>query len=126
MARKNSSFYRYLGYLLLVGAVILFFARDIGPIAVSAAFALSALWMLLAAPTWCGAKNRGEGYCRNNTSGLLGGCKIRQHKWQRFKALVGLERFQSAFRGWFTGAPQQVATCGLVISAVGVVAGLFK
>jgi hypothetical protein len=126
MARKKSSLYRYLGYLLLIGAIILFFAREVGPLAVSGAFALCALWMLLAAPTWCGAKNRGEGYCRNNTSGLLGGCAIRQHKWQRFKALVGIERFQNAFRGWFTGVPQQVATCGLIVSAVGVVAGLLK
>ena len=126
MSRRKSSLVRYWGYLLFGGAVVLFFARDVGPVAVSGAFAFCTLWMLLAAPTWCGAKNRGEGYCRNNTSGLLGGCQIRQHKWQRFKALARLDRFQNAFRGWFTGAQQQVATCALVASTVGVVAGLFK
>ena len=126
MARKKSPFYKYWGYLLLAGAVVLFFARDVGPLAVTGAFALSAFWMLLAAPTWCGAKNRGEGYCRNNTSGLLGGCKIRQHRWQRFRSLVGLDRFGNVCRGWFTGTSQQVATCSLIVSTIGVVAGLFK
>ncbi len=127
MAKKKSTLYRNWGYLLLAGAVVLLFARDVGPLAVSVAFALCLLWLLLAAPTWCGAKNRSEGYCRNNTSGLLGGCgQVRQHKWQRFRGLMRLEPFGTVFRGWFTGAPQQIATCALVVSAVGVIAGLLK
>ncbi|MQM25225.1 hypothetical protein [Glycomyces albidus] len=126
MVRKKSPLYRYWGYLLLVAAVILLFARDVGPLVVSGAFALCFTWMLVAAPTWCGAKNRGEGYCRNNSSGLLGGCKLRQHKWQRFKALTRLGTLGDALRGWFSGAQQQVATLALIVSAVGVVAGLFK
>ena len=124
--KKKSPLYRYWGYLLLAGAVVLLFARDVGPFAVSGAFVLCFVWMLLAAPTWCGAKNRGEGYCRNNSSGLLGGCRHRQHKWQRFKSLTRLDTLGTAARGWFTGAPQQIATCALAVSAIGVVAGLFK
>ena len=45
------------------------------------------VWSLFAAPTWCGAVNRKRGaeveYCRNNASGLLLGCRIRQHKFDR-------------------------------------------
>lgn len=128
MSRKNRSpLYRNAGYLLLAGAIVLLFARDVGPVAVSGAFALCFVWLLFAAPLWCGAKNRGEGYCRNNSYGLLGGCRrVRIHKWLRFKALIRLEPISTAFRGWFTGAPQQIATCSLAVSAVGVVAGLFK
>ncbi|WP_335991239.1 hypothetical protein [Glycomyces sp. MUSA5-2] len=125
--KKESPLYRYWGYLLLAGAVVLLFARDVGPLAVSGAFALCFVWMLLAAPTWCGAKNRGERYCRNNSSGLLGGCRqVRQHQWQRFKSLTRLDTLSTAARGWFTGAPQQIATCALAVSAIGVVAGLLK
>jgi len=127
MAKKNSPLYRNWGYLLLAGAIVLLFARDVGPIAVSGAFALCFAWLLFAAPTWCGAKNRGEGYCRNISSGLLGGCKkVRIHKWLRLRALIRLEPLGKAFRGWFTGAPQQIATCALAVSAISVVAGLFK
>ncbi|THV40644.1 hypothetical protein [Glycomyces buryatensis] len=128
MSRKRKSpIYRYWGYLLLAGAVVLLFSRDVGPVAVSGAFALCFVWLLLAAPTWCGAKNRGEGYCRNNSTGLLGGCgKVRMHKWLRFKSLTRLDTFGNAVRGWFTGAPQQIAACSLAVSAIGVVAGLFK
>jgi hypothetical protein len=75
MAKKRSFLYRNFGYFLLAGTVVLLFARDVGPIAVSGAFALPFLWLLLAAPLWCGATNRGEGYCRSTSSGLLGGCK---------------------------------------------------
>ena len=46
------------------------------------------VWALFSAPTWCGAVNRQRGgeveYCRNNSSGLLLGCWIRQHKFQHF------------------------------------------
>lgn len=127
MAKNKSPLCRYWGYLLLTGAVVLLFARDVGPIAVSGAFALCFLWLLSAAPLSCGAKNRGEGYCRNNSSGLLGGGKkVRFQKWLRFRSLTRLDTLGTAMRGWFTGAPQQIATCALVVSAVGVAAGLFS
>jgi hypothetical protein len=34
---------------------------------------------------WCGAKARKGEWCRNNSYGLLLGCHLREHKWQRVK-----------------------------------------
>lgn len=125
MAKKKSLFNKTWGYAVLALAIFLLAMRELGPLAVSGAFAVSGIWLLLGAPTWCGAKNRGDGFCRENSSGLLRGCHRRQHKWQRFRALTRHNRFTETFRGWFTGAQQQVATVALIVSAVGVVAGIF-
>jgi len=128
MSRKKSSFAtKNWGYLVLAAAVLLLFAREIGPQVAVAAFALSGCWLLFGAGTWCGAKVRvGDGYCRNNSFGLLGGCYIRQHRWQRLKTLFAFRKFRETCRGWFTGAPQQIATCSLVASAIGTLFGLVQ
>ena len=56
---------RYWGYLALAVAVAGYF--------------------LLQAPVWCGAEIRTGEPCRKNSHGLLRGCSIRQHKWQRVR-----------------------------------------
>jgi hypothetical protein len=54
--------------------------------AISATYAV---FFLLAAPVWCAAENRdGRTYCRNNSTGLLVGCHLRQHRWQKITALT--------------------------------------
>ena len=40
---------------------------------------------LLQAPVSCGAETRKGEWRRKNSHGLLRGCSIRQHKWQRLK-----------------------------------------
>lgn len=66
------------------------------------------VWSLFAAPTWCGALNRKRGaevdYCRNNASGLLLGCRIRQHKFQRFTRAWWTSSWHDRTRGMWTGA----------------------
>jgi hypothetical protein len=74
---------RYWGYLALAIAVIGYFLHSLG-LAVSLALSLAALgYFLLQAPVWCGAEIRTGEPCRKNSHGLLRGCSIRQHKWQR-------------------------------------------
>jgi len=46
------------------------------------------MFLLLAAPVWCAAPNRDGTFCRNNSSGLLLGCHLRQHRWQKAKAMM--------------------------------------
>src|SRR5271166_5162062 len=76
---------RYWGYLAVVIAVAGFFLHSIG-LAVVIALALAALgYFLFQAPMWCGAETRKNEWCRNNSHGLLLGCHIREHKWQRVK-----------------------------------------
>lgn len=45
---------------------------------------------------------------------------------QRVRALTRLDTLRDAFRGWFTGSQQQVATCALLVTTFGTVAALFK
>jgi hypothetical protein len=76
---------RYWGYLALVLAVGGFFLHALG-LVVILALSLAALgYFLLQAPVWCGAETRKGEWCRNNSHGLLRGCSIRQHKWQRVR-----------------------------------------
>jgi hypothetical protein len=122
MSRKKQSFIvKNWGYLLLVLAVVFWAIRDIGPGTALIAFTLAGVWTLVAAPVWCGAENRDGTSCRNNSYGLLGGCKLRQHRWQRFRDLFKAKQIREAFRGWFTGPQNQIATCALVVSLVGMV-----
>ena len=139
MGKKKSRFIRYFGYLLLAGALLLLFGAtrrlaalrrvfgfDVGPLVLSGVFVVCFVWLLFAAPTSCGAAIRTGENCRNNSHGLLGGCSIRQHKWQRVRALTRLDTARNACRGWFSGPQQQVATCSMLIAAFGAVAALFK
>lgn len=76
---------RYWGYLAIVIAVAGYFLHDFG-LAVILSLSLAALgYFLLQAPVSCGAETRKGEWCRKNSHGLLRGCSIRQHKWQRLK-----------------------------------------
>jgi hypothetical protein len=76
---------RYWGYLAVVIAVAGFFLHNVG-LAVVIALGLAALgYFLFQAPVWCGAETRKKEWCRKNSHGLLRGCSIREHKWQRLK-----------------------------------------
>ena len=76
---------RYWGYLAVVVAVAGFFLHSVGLAAVIA-LALAALgYFLFRAPVWCEAETRKNEWCRDNSHGLLRGCSIPQHKWQRVK-----------------------------------------
>ena len=44
---------------------------------------LALVYFLFQAPLPCGADTRNGEHCRNNSHGLLLGCWIRQHKWQK-------------------------------------------
>jgi len=72
------------------------------------------LWALFVAPTWCGAVNRRRGseiqYCRNNSSGLLLGCRIQDHKFQHFKSAWWQTSWRDRTSGIWTGGPANLAT----------------
>lgn len=75
----------YWGYLAVVVAMAGYFLHDL-KLAVILALSLAALgYFLFQAPVWCGAETRKGEWCRKNSHGLLRGCSIRQHKWQRLK-----------------------------------------
>ena len=68
-------------------------------------------YFLFQAPLWCGAITRDGTLCRNNSSGLLIGCHLREHKWQKLKMAFIPKAWRELNRGlWAT--PRE----GLILS----------
>jgi hypothetical protein len=104
---------RYWGYLALVIAVAGYFVHVFG-LAVILALSLAAFgYFLLLAPVWCCAEIRTGQPCRNNSHGLLLGCSIRQHKWQRLK-----QTFTPAGGRAVLAAGKSVAGCLALVGGV--------
>jgi len=117
--KKQSLILKNWGYLLLVLAIVFWAMRDIGPGTALIAFLLTGVWTLTAAPLWCGAETRTGESCRKNSYGLLMGCSLRQHRWQKLQDLFNTKRIREAFAGWFTGPQNRIAVCGLALSVLG-------
>jgi hypothetical protein len=66
---------------------------------VALVLAVAALgYFLLQAPMFCGAAIWGGKSCRNNSAGLLLGCRLRQHKWQKLKMMFSSRQLRQAGR----------------------------
>jgi len=87
------------------------------------------VWSLVSAPSWCGAVNRRRGgeieYCRNNSSGLLLGCWIRQHKYQKFTQAWWSTSWRDRARGLLGGIQAKIAAAvtifGVVTGTIGLI-----
>jgi hypothetical protein len=86
---------RYWGFLSLITALLCWTALVAGKVTASVAGAILVLSLAAVgyfgfqAPLlWCGAQIRNGGFCRNNCSGLLMGCHLRQHKWQKLRTVL--------------------------------------
>lgn len=73
------------GYLLLVVVAYGWFGTSMGPGVIAIISAVSVLYMFFGAPMWCCAETRDGRLCRNNAYGILKGCHIREHKWQKLR-----------------------------------------
>ncbi|MEV6632305.1 hypothetical protein AB0M54_16305 [Actinoplanes sp. NPDC051470] len=90
------------------------------------------LYILFQAPATCAAINRitqrtGEvDYCRNNCGGMLLGCHVRQHKFQKFKTLWWQQSWRNKTRGMLSGGPAVFATIATTIATIiGTITGIF-
>ncbi|MET7357278.1 hypothetical protein ABZS76_02400 [Streptomyces sp. NPDC005562] len=101
-----------------------------GPAVVVIPSAVMLLWCFFQAPVTCGAAVRGRvDGCRNNASGLLLGCHIRQHRWQKLKMLIVRRQVRAFCSGLFSDGKAAIATLagagsfvsGLVALVPGVV-----
>ena len=122
--RAKVGVWRYWG-LILIAVMLVSIDQHLGVLPYLAMTILIVIWALFGAPTWCGAVNRKRGkdpeYCRNNASGLLLGCRIRQHKFQRFTRAWWSTSWRDRARGLWMGAPAKLAT---VSGVVGIITGL--
>jgi hypothetical protein len=98
---SRSRIWRYWGLVLV--AIMVIFLGGLQAAAYVVMTLLVIVWALFSAPTWCGAVNRQRGgeveYCRNNSSGLLLGCWIRQHKFQHFTSAWWITNWRDRMRG---------------------------
>jgi hypothetical protein len=75
----------------------------------------------------CCAENRDGTFCRNNASGLLGGCQIIQHRWQNVKLLIRRScwvRFARGIFRRFEGGAAALSAMGSVVSTLIATGGL--
>lgn len=106
---------RYWGYLALAVAVFgLFEHIEVTVVLILAGAAF--VYLLVQAPLWCGAPTRQGLACRNNSHGLLLGCWIREHKWQRLKKLFIPARWGELTKTLFGSVKDSLGTVSAVIA----------
>jgi hypothetical protein len=90
------------------------------------------IYLLFSAPTYCGAINRRPGpanateYCRNNSTGLLLGCNLRQHKWQKFHSSFWTGQVRERTRGMFDSPSAKLQTLAAVVGLVSALIGFIR
>ncbi|MFF6984790.1 hypothetical protein [Streptomyces sp. NPDC010273] len=90
-----------------------------GPVIVTGLSALVLIWCFFQAPVTCGAPVRGrKDGCRNNATGLLMGCHIRQHRWQKLKLLIVRRRVREFCAGLFSDGKETLVTLAAVGSFI--------
>lgn len=116
--------WRYWGYLALALAIIGLVTHAFG-YAIIGIFSLGALgYFLIQAPAWCGAMTRRGQMCRNNPSGVLLGCHLREHKWQKIRMTFVPKAWRQLNRGLWAGPKEILATVGSLTSVVSLAIAL--
>jgi hypothetical protein len=75
-------------------------------------------------PVWCGAVNRNGTYCRKNAYGVLMGCRLRQHRWQKMTLLVIRSKAGDISRAIFPSPKEKfhaILAVGGLLSAIAAV-----
>ncbi|MGW3559192.1 hypothetical protein ACWDNT_17760 [Streptomyces sp. NPDC000963] len=122
MLMKN--FGKYWGWVAFTVLVVGWLTSDLGPGLLLALSGVCSSYFFFLAPAWCGALGR-EGPCRNNSKGVLMGCHIRQHKWQKLKMIIVRERWRQLSRELFPNPTTGLATLGGLLGLLsGVAAAL--
>lgn len=82
------------------------------------------MYFLFQAPLWCGAVTRDDRLCRNNSSGVLIGCHLREHKWQKLKLVFVPKAWSKLNNGLWATPRDGVATLAGLGSAVSALAAV--
>jgi hypothetical protein len=122
---------KYWGFVALIAAIggwVALIAGNQASSAVAVILILSAAalgYFLFQAPLlWCGAMTRGEEFCRNNCSGLLMGCYLRQHKWQKIQMAFRPKKWAELNRVLWKGARRVWATVSGLVAIISTVVAL--
>lgn len=115
---------RYWGYLAVALAIFGWVTHTVGYAVILIASLLALAYFLVQAPLTCGAEIRDGGGCRNNSHGILLGCWIRQHKWQRVKDIFISRKWRDVMRNLWAEPKDKLATVGGVISILSLFVSL--
>jgi hypothetical protein len=118
MRRRTWRRIRAIFIWLTLPIIVWIWVKPVGPAARAYISLAYVLFLLAGAPVWCGAENRRGGYCRNNASGLLFGCHLRYHRWQKLTSVMHMRDVGQLFRRLFRNPNTAAAIVG---SAAGVV-----
>ncbi|GAA2833753.1 hypothetical protein GCM10010452_72500 [Crossiella cryophila] len=124
-SRTKKALWRFWGYLILAVAGYLWLSGDLNFVLILGLSGLALLYMLFAAPMWCLAPNSTNGKpCSNNAYGLLIGCWIRKHKWEKIKMIFRRQRWAELGRRSFSTVGAQAAAIGAVGSFTSAIAAV--
>lgn len=110
---------RYFGWITL-GVALVWWGR-LDPTITAVLVLTAALYIGFGTPTWCGAMTRRNQVCRNNAHGILMGCHLREHRWQKLRMAI-IPRYWSALWAWLWRT-DKFQTLGLVVGVVTAVFG---
>jgi hypothetical protein len=107
-----------------VGMTIAGWFSGMVPAAIAGLSMASALYLAFASRTHCGVPGRGGQVCRNNGSGLMLGCHLRQHRWYRAK-LLGARRWSEMPNAYFGSANLAVTSVVSVASLASLIGATY-
>ena len=128
-SRNRYKLWRYWGYGILAVLILPLGSDAFGPGIYAILVGMLIFFVLFQAPVYCGAINRRRGgieFCRNNSAGLLLGCHLRQHKWQKFGQEWWSLGWRQKTKGIWTGASARLATVSGIVGTITGIIGVFK
>jgi hypothetical protein len=123
---KKKSLARWWGFALVVALLAALPTRAVPATILFALSGLGLVWALFLAPVWCGAVTRKGKFCRNNSWGLLLGCHLREHRWQKFKMMFVSRRWQQLNRGLWSSPGAVLATVSGLITIILFIAAIVQ
>lgn len=118
-------FGKYWGWAVFAVLIVAWLTSDFGPGVLLALSAASMAYFFFNAPAWCGAVGR-DGSCRNNSKGVLMGCHLRQHKWQKLKMVVIRHRWRQLARELFPNPTTALGTAGGILAVLSGIASVLQ
>lgn len=115
---------RYWGYIALVLVILGWVTHLLGAAILLILSVVALVYFLVQAPLTCCSETRTGERCRNNSHGLLMGCWIRQHKWQRLRDVFVSRHWQTTLRSLLAAPKDILATVGSLASVVSLVVAL--
>lgn len=115
---------RYWGYIALTLLVVGWITHAVGYVVIMIISLMALIYFLVQAPLTCGAEIRGGNHCRNNSHGILLGCHIRQHKWQKARDIFVSRKWRDVFHDLMGTPKDKLGTISALISVVSLFVSL--